>query len=79
MKNLMKVLLVIALLCPVAFAEGDQGSGGKTCPVGQTCPTNPGFSTDDSRINDGGEESALSDSSGSVLDDILAYLETMFR
>lgn len=28
MKNIMKVLLVIALFCSAAFAEGDMGAGG---------------------------------------------------
>lgn len=37
MKNTMKVFLMIALFCSAAFAEGDMGAGGRTCPQGQTC------------------------------------------
>lgn len=41
MKNTKSTILTaaifVALLCPVAFADGDMGSGGKTCPEGQTC------------------------------------------
>ncbi len=33
----MKIFLVIALFCSAAFAEGDMGAGGRTCPQGQTC------------------------------------------
>lgn len=33
----MKVFLMIALFCSAAFAEGDMGAGGRTCPQGQTC------------------------------------------
>lgn len=39
-KTVLKLMLVVALLCPTAYAEGDMGSGGKTCPEGQqTCLT----------------------------------------
>ena len=38
-KNILKAVMVVALLCPAVFAEGDMGSGGKTCPQGTTCLT----------------------------------------
>ena len=33
------VVLLTAVFCTSAFADGDMGSGGKTCPEGQTCLT----------------------------------------
>ena len=40
-KNILKAVVLAALLCSSVFAEeGDMGSGGKTCPQGQqTCLT----------------------------------------
>lgn len=37
--NVAKALLIVALLCPTAFADGDQGSGGVTGdpPVATSC------------------------------------------
>ena len=38
MKLTLKIFLVICLFSSVAFADdGNMGSGGKTCPPGQTC------------------------------------------
>lgn len=36
---MMKLFLVLSLFTATAFAEGDMGTGGKTCPQGQTCIT----------------------------------------
>jgi hypothetical protein len=38
-KNILKAALVIALLCPIAFAEGDMGGGGFTEPAPVVTPT----------------------------------------
>jgi len=39
-KNILKAVVLAVLCCPSVFAEGDMGSGGKTCPPGQpTCLT----------------------------------------
>ncbi len=39
-KNILKAMLLAAVLSTSVFAEGDMGSGGKTCPDGQqTCLT----------------------------------------
>lgn len=37
MKLTIKLLLVVCLFTSVAFADGEMGSGGKTCPPGTTC------------------------------------------
>lgn len=40
-KTILKAVVVAALLCPSVYADGDMGSGGKTCQNGQpTCLTN---------------------------------------
>jgi hypothetical protein len=36
MKSTIKLVLAVILFSSVAFAEGDMGSGGRTCPNGQT-------------------------------------------
>ena len=38
-KNILKAALVIAFLCPIAFAEGDMGGGGLTDPAPVVTPT----------------------------------------
>lgn len=38
-KNVVKIMMVLAFACPAVYADGDMGSGGKTCPEGQTCLT----------------------------------------
>ena len=38
-KNILKATLVIALFCPIAFAEGDMGGGGFTDPAPVVTPT----------------------------------------
>jgi len=38
-KNLLKAALVIALFCPIAFADGDMGGGGFTDPPPVATPT----------------------------------------
>ena len=36
MKSTIKLALVITLFSSAAFADGDMGTGGRTCPNGQT-------------------------------------------
>jgi hypothetical protein len=36
MKSTIKLALVVMLFSSVAFADGDMGSGGRTCPNNQT-------------------------------------------
>ncbi len=73
--NFAKVLFMGALLCPVAFAEGDQGSGGfanNAEPVVETTKTGDQGS---------GGRSAPTQSEGyidSVLLSIQRYLKTIF-
>jgi hypothetical protein len=39
-KTVLKMVVLAALLSPAVYADGDMGSGGKTCPEGQeTCLT----------------------------------------
>lgn len=38
-KNVLKAALVIALFCPIAFADGDMGGGGFTDPTPVVTPT----------------------------------------
>lgn len=40
MKSTIKLLLIITLFCGVVFAEGNQSSGGRTCPP-EGCPPPP--------------------------------------
>jgi hypothetical protein len=39
MKSTVKLLLITVLFTSAAFAEGEMGSNGKTCPTGSTCLT----------------------------------------
>ncbi len=53
MKLTIKFALVIALFCSTAFAEGEMGTGGKTCPQGQTClVSSPTITVEDKNQND---------------------------
>ena len=76
MKNTMKVFLVIALFSSMAFADGDMGTGNKTCPQGTTCFVNPNGSTDapETKVTDDATVS-----SDSILEDILAYFDAIFK
>lgn len=57
-KSVLKAIILAALVCPAVYA-GDMGSGGKTCPEGQTCLTGDmgsgGFTSYDSVTKRGGE------------------------
>lgn len=61
MKLTIKFALVIALFCSTAFADGEMGTGGRSCPQGQTClvnnPTNTTIVTD--KDQKGSEDSFL--------------------
>jgi len=70
--NAAKALVLIALCCPVAFAEeGDQGSGGLVAPVIVACTVPQGS---------GGGTAATCEAPGliqSILDSIYGYLGTV--
>lgn len=66
--NAAKLLFLIALFCPVAFAEGDQGSGGfadSDAPVVKTSDPSP-----EGDQGSGGLSASVSNDS---------YIDTVFR
>ncbi|HUR97473.1 MAG TPA: hypothetical protein VMZ26_05325 [Pyrinomonadaceae bacterium] len=75
--NSLKVLFVIALLCPAAFADGDMGSGGFADP------NEPVVKTTQSLEGDMGSGGRLANDTGrkryldSVLSSIYEYLDSV--
>ena len=70
MKSTIKLALVITLFSSAAFADGDMGTGGRTCPNGQTTclvyteePQNEETTTE----------------TDSVLDTVQEYLNSMIK
>jgi hypothetical protein len=37
LKLTIKIMLIVSIFSSVVLADGDMGSGGKSCPNGQTC------------------------------------------
>ena len=56
MKLTVKILLVICLFTSIAFADGEMGTGGKTCPPQTACLDGEmgtgGLTVDDQNQND---------------------------
>ena len=52
-KNILMAAVLSALLFTSAYADGDMGSGGKTCPQGQTCLTSYDVPTKATRTPEG--------------------------
>ena len=81
MKLTLKIFLVICLFSSITFAEGEMGTGGKTCSPGQTCVTGDGEMgtggfTDGNQGNGG---RAVNDQSESILTFIQKYLISIFE
>ena len=82
----MKIFLILTLFSSMAFAEGDIGTGGKTCPQGQTCFTGDigtgGKTCPQGQTclvsGDASKDSADEDSANSVLEFVLDYLISIF-
>lgn len=70
MKSTIKLFLIVALFVSTAFAEGDMGSGGKTCTTNCLSENQTGESND--------ENLDLEESDESVLTIIQDYLNTIF-
>jgi hypothetical protein len=62
MKLTIKILLVICLFCSVALADGEMGSGGKTCPPQTTCLDSDG------EMGSGGKSTAIKTEDTASLD-----------
>jgi len=79
MKNLMKLFLVMSLFVSSAFADGDMGGGGKTCPQGQTCLGGDmgggGKATDDGTTAD---TDSWTETTDAVLVFVTEYLKAIF-
>ena len=75
-KNALKVLVVVAVLCTTAFADGEMGGGGlaESTDVSKTVITR---TTEDGEMGGGGK---LTDSNyfGSVMTSIYDYFDRMF-
>jgi hypothetical protein len=73
------VFLSTAVFCTSAFADGDMGSGGKTCPEGQqTCFTSYDGPVKSSRLSEGdmGSGGFAADSTAvSYFDWVLNYFD----
>ena len=75
MKSTIKLVLVVVLFSSVAFADGEMGNGGKTCPNGATsCLVGSGTSGDD-----GTKPTESTDSTDSILGTFQEYLDSMFK
>ena len=77
--NTLKLMVVIALLCPAAFADGDMGSGGL---AGSEVPNTPvktvRTTEDDGDMGSGGRISSGSATYlDSVLNSIYDYFDSM--
>ena len=75
-KNILKAVVLTALLCSSVFAEGDMGSGGKTCPQGQQCLTGDMGSGGLTSYKEGDGASASDDQS--YLDSLLGSVYLYF-
>ena len=75
--NVAKSLVLIALFCPVAFADGEQGSGGFA--EGTSCTSTTQYSLGGEQGSGGLTSLPCEDSSNadSVFNRILNYLESM--
>ena len=71
-KNILKALLVVALFCPIAFAEGDMGGGGFTDP--NAPPTQPTPTPDPKEGDMGGGGRMLSTG-----DTLYIFFDTVIR
>jgi hypothetical protein len=77
--NSLKVLLVMALLCPAAFADGEMGSGGLADYDTPPATVKTSQSLEDGEMGSGGKLSEGEDgiSIDSVLSSIYEYLDSM--
>jgi len=69
MKSIFKLILVVSLFSSVAFADGDMGSGGKTCT--SNCLAAIPQPTE--------KDSALTQPDDSTLTAIQEYLNSIFK
>lgn len=75
--NLAKSLVLVALFCPAAFADGEQGSGGFA--EGPTCSTNRDYSADGEQGSGGLTTTPCEGTTevDSVFTSILDYLDSL--
>ncbi len=90
MKLTVKILLVICLFSSIAFADGEMGSGGKTCPPQTVCLSDgemgsggkTAIKTEETVANLDGEMGSggrsVNDQNDSMLDFIQKYLISIF-
>ena len=71
MKSIIKLALVVCLFSSVVLAEGDMGSGGKTCTNGTTTCLTTNQPTD--------HDADTKESTDSVLTFVQKYLESIFK
>ena len=74
--NTLKLMVVIALLCPAAFADGDMGSGGLWDSDVPTTPVKTSRSLEDGDMGSGGLTSSAT-YLDSVLNSIYDYFDSM--
>jgi hypothetical protein len=76
MKLTIKLVLVVCLFSSVAFADGEMGNGGKTCPTGSTCLTTTEPTEDDTKLT---ESTDSTNSTDSILTTVQEYLDSMLK
>lgn len=74
--NTLKLMVVIALLCPAAFADGDMGSGGFADSDVPTTTVKTNRSLEDGDMGSGGR-TASSSYLDSVMNSIYDYFDSM--
>lgn len=76
MKSTIKLLLVVILFSSAAFAEGEMGTGGRSCPNGQTTC----FAGNDEPTGDIETKTTETDAStDSILTSVQGYLKSVFE
>jgi len=73
-KNTLKALVLVALVCPAAFADGDMGGGGF---VGCEDPAHPGTFIECPKEGDMGGGGRMSNSG--YLDSAYSFFDSMIR
>jgi hypothetical protein len=71
MKSTVKLLLIMVLFTSAAFADGEMGTNGKTCPANTTCLTEAPPPGETEPIN--------TESDDTILTYVQKYLESMFE
>ncbi len=74
-KNTLKILVLVALLCPAAFADGDMGGGGF---VGCEDPAHPGTIIECPEGDMGGGGRSKGDMGGGGRMSTSGYLDTAY-